>query len=132
MRAMMTAGWDDEYPSLRDLIAEFIIPGASAEDRRRYAEDMREMITPENMGRYRNVIDNLDVTELLPQVQAPCLVLHCKGDRLQPIEQGRKLAAGIPNARFIAYDSSNHSLTENDSCWPLAEREIHAFLEAHA
>jgi class 3 adenylate cyclase/pimeloyl-ACP methyl ester carboxylesterase len=132
MRAMMTAGWDDEYPSLRDLIAEFIVPGASAEDRRRYAEDMREMITPENLGRYRDVVDYLDVTELLPQVQAPCLVLHCKGDRMQPIEQGRKLAAGIPNARFIAYDSDNHCLTENDPCWPLAEREIHGFLADHA
>lgn len=132
MRAMMTASWDDEYPSLRDLMAEIIVPGASAEDRRRYAEDMREMISPENMGRYRDVIDNLDVTELLPNVQAPCLVLHCKGDRLQPIEQGRKLAAGIPNARFIAFDSNNHTPTENDPCWPLAEREIHEFLEAHA
>ncbi len=132
MRAMMAAGWDDDYPSLRDLIAEHIIPVASREDRRRYAVDMREMISPENLGRYREVIDNIDVTDLLPKVQAPCLVLHCKGDRMQPIEQGRRMAAGIPNARFIAYDSNNHDITENDPCWPLAEREIHAFLEAHA
>lgn len=131
MQAMMTAGWDDEHPSLRDLMAELIIPGASAEDRQRYAEDMRDMISPENMGRYREVVDNIDIIELLPQVKAPCLVLHCRGDRLQPIEQGRKMAAGLPNARFIAYDSNNHKPTENDPCWPLIEREIHAFLEAN-
>jgi class 3 adenylate cyclase/pimeloyl-ACP methyl ester carboxylesterase len=131
IRAMMAAGWDDDYPSLRDLIAEHIIPGASREERRRYAENMRKIISPENLGRYREVIDNLDVTALLPQVKAPCLVLHCKGDRLQPIEQGRKMAAGLHDARFIAYDSDNHALTENDPCWPLAEREIHAFLEAY-
>jgi pimeloyl-ACP methyl ester carboxylesterase len=131
LQAMMTSGWDDEYPSLRDLIAETIIPGASREDQRRYAEDMRDMISPENLGRYREVIDNLDVTSLLPEVQTPCLVMHSKGDRMQPIEQGRKLAAGIRNARFIVYESNNHVLTENDPCWPLAEREIHTFLEAH-
>lgn len=132
LRAMMRAGWDDEYPSLRDLMAEIIVPGASIEDRRRFAEDMREMISPENLGMYREVLDNIDITNLLPRVEAPCLVLHCTGDRLQPIEQGRKMAAGLPHARFIAYESNNHDPTENDPCWPLMEREIHAFLEARA
>ena len=131
LKAMMTAGWDDDYPSLRDLVAEIIVPLASTEDRRRYAEDMKEMISPENLGKYRDVIDHLDVTDLLPKVQAPCLVMHCKGDRMQPIDQGRLMAAGLPNARFIAYDSNNHDPTENDPCWPLMEREIHSFLEAH-
>jgi class 3 adenylate cyclase/pimeloyl-ACP methyl ester carboxylesterase len=131
LRAMMTASWDDEHPSLRDLMAEIIVPGASAEDRRRYADDMRDMISPENLGKYREALDNFDITELLPQVNVPCLVLHCRGDRLQPIEQGRKMAAGLPDARFIAYDSNNHKPTENDPCWPLIEREIHAFLEAN-
>ena len=131
IRAMMTSGWDDEYPSLRDLMAEVIIPAASAEDRLRYAESMRDMISPENMGKYREVVDNIDIIELLPKVSAPCLVLHGKGDRLQPIEQGRKMAAGLPNARFISYDTKNHKPTENDPCWPLMEREIHAFLETN-
>jgi class 3 adenylate cyclase/pimeloyl-ACP methyl ester carboxylesterase len=131
MQAMMTAGWDDEFPSLRDLITEIIIPMASREDQRRFAEDMRKMISPENMGRYRGVIDNLDVTSLLPNVQAPTLVIHSKGDRMHPVEQAQKMAAGIPNARLITFDSNNHNYTENDPCWPLIEREIHAFLAAN-
>lgn len=132
MKAMMTAGWDDDYPSLRDLMAEIVVPSASAEERRQYAEDMRKIISPENMGKYRDVIDNLDVTELLPDVQAPCLVLHARGDRMQPVEQGRKLAAGIPNSRLIVLDSNSHEPTENEPCWPLMEKEIHAFLKQHA
>lgn len=128
IRSLMTAGWDDEYPSLRDLIAQTIIPVASLEEQRQFAEDMRAMISPETMGRYREMLDNIDITPLLPKVQAPCLVIHCKGDRMQPVEQGRMMAAGIPNARFLALDSNNHNLTENDPCWPLAERQIHTFL----
>ncbi|MEM7427195.1 MAG: alpha/beta fold hydrolase [Pseudomonadota bacterium] len=132
MRALMTAGWEDDYPSLRDHFAQLIAPLASREELRQAAEDMREMISPENLGRYREVIDNLDVTGLLKEVEAPCLVMHGKSERMHPVEQGRKLAAGLPSARFIAYDSPNHVFTRNDPCWPLAQREIAAFLEQHA
>ena len=92
---------------------------------------MRSIISPENIVSYREVIDYLDVTEQLAEVQCPCLVLHAKGDRMQPIAQGRKLAAGIKNAKFVALDSENHLLTENDPAWPIAEREIYSFLEQH-
>lgn len=131
LKAMMAAGWEDDYPSLRDLMAEIIVPMASTEDRRQFAEDMRNMISAENMARYRDVLDYIDVTGLLPAIDVPALVLHCKGDRLQPVEQGRDFAAGLPNARFIAYESPNHNLTENDPNWPVAEREIHEFLARH-
>jgi pimeloyl-ACP methyl ester carboxylesterase len=125
---MMRCGWDDEYPSLRDLMAEMIVPLASAEDRRQFADDMRAIISPETMARYRAGLDGIDVTPVLGAVAAPCLVMHCKGDRMQPIEQGRLLAAGLPKARFVAYDSANHAPTENDPCWPLMQRDIDAFL----
>lgn len=131
LKAMMMVGWDDDYPSLRDLLAQIIVPGASEEELRRYAEDMREMISPENLGRYRDVVDNLDVTRQLASVTAPCLVVHSRGDRMQPMDQGLKLAAGLPNARFLAYDSVNHVIPESDAVWPQLEREIHAFLAAH-
>lgn len=131
LKAMMRVGWDEDYPSLRDLLAQIIVPGASEEERRRYAEDMREMISPENLGRYRDVVDHLDVAGLLAKVTAPCLVAHARGDRMQPMEQGLKLASGLPNARFLAYDSINHVIPENDAVWPQLEREIHSFLAAH-
>ena len=132
MRAMMAVGWNDESPSLRDLLAQTIVPGASEEERQRFAEDMREIISPENLARFRNAIDNLDVTHLLPNVKAPCLVLHCRGDRMQPVEQGRMFAARLPNARFIAYDSVNHVVPENDPVWPQMERDVQSFLAEHA
>ena len=129
MQAMMSAGWDDDPPSLRDLLAEVIVPSASREDLRQYAEDMKLMVSPENLGRYREVLDHIDVTDMLPRVQAPCLFMHCRGDRMQPIEQGRKMAAGLPNCRFVPLDSNCHTIPANDAVWPQAEREMIAFLE---
>ena len=128
LKAMVGAEWDDPYPSLRDLMAERIIPLASVEEKRQFAEDMRAMIPVGNMMLYRDVVEYVDVSDLLDKVTVPCLVLHCRGDRLQPIEQGQALAAGLANARFVGFESPNHVMTDNDPCWPAADREIHAFL----
>ncbi|MGI9521593.1 MAG: alpha/beta fold hydrolase [Hyphomicrobiaceae bacterium] len=128
MQAMMKVGWDDDYPSLRDMIAEMIVPLASLEDRRQFAEDMRETVTPEIMSRYRKVLDDIDVTAILPEIKVPCLVMHCSGDRMHPIEQGRFMAARLPMARFLSYESPNHTPSENDPCWPQMQREIDLFL----
>jgi pimeloyl-ACP methyl ester carboxylesterase len=90
------------------------------------------MISPGNVVRFRQAVDDIDVTGLLGEVAAPCLVLHCRGDRMQPVEQGRAFAAGLPNARFIAYDSASHMPPANDPVWPLIERDVQAFLSLHA
>lgn len=132
MKQMMTAGWDDDYPSLRDLMAQIIVPSASQEARRQYAEDMSKMISPENMGRYRDAIDHIDIRQMLSQVEVPCLVCHATGDRMQPAEQGRLFAKGLPNAKFIAYESSNHTIPYNDPEWPRFERDALAFLAEHS
>jgi len=131
MRQMMTSGWDDDYPSLRDLMAQILVPGASQEDRRKYAEDMRKMISPENIGRYRDVIDYIDIRSQLSDVTVPCLICHATGDRMQPIEQGRLMAKGLPNARFIAYESANHCMPHNDPEWPRLRRDVLEFLSDH-
>lgn len=131
LRAMMQVGWDDDYPSLRDLIAETIIPESSLEDRRLFAEQMKVMITPDNMARYRDVIDYLDVRPILGAVQAPCLVMHSRDERMQPLEQGRQMAAGLRDARFIAYDSRNHVFIDSEPCWPQAKRDMLDFLAQH-
>lgn len=129
LQAMMKAGWDDDYPSLRDMMAELIAPLASVEDRRQFADAMRDMVTPEIISRYRTVLDDIDVTDLLPKVKVPCLVLHCDGDRMHPSDQGRLMASILPVARFVTYESPSHLPSKNDPCWPQMKSEIERFLE---
>ena len=61
------------------------------------------------------------MTDLLPKVTVPTLVMHVRGDQVQSFEAGRELAAGIPGARFVALQGQNHFLLEND---PVSERVI--------
>jgi pimeloyl-ACP methyl ester carboxylesterase len=50
----------------------------------------------------------INVRPILPTVQVPTLVLHRRGDAMVPIEQGRRLATQIPNAKLIEYPGEDH------------------------
>ena len=67
--------------------------------------------------RIRAACDGIDVTELLPRVRAPTLVLHARGDSVAPFAEGRLIAAGIPGARFVELDSDNHVILESEPAW---------------
>ena len=45
-----------------------------------------------------------DVTELLPQIAVPTLVIQDKNNRLTSMAAGQRIAAGIPGARFATTD----------------------------
>ena len=126
--AIGRVGWDDEYPSIRDHFARVLAPDATPEDQRIYAEAMRETISAEEFSAFREAIGRLDVTAILPKVQCPALILHAASERMHPLQQGRSLAAGIPNSRFVALDSRNHVMPHYDPAWPVALREINRFL----
>jgi class 3 adenylate cyclase/pimeloyl-ACP methyl ester carboxylesterase len=58
----------------------------------------------------------IDATGLLDAVQAKTLVLHSTRDPTVPIEDGRRLAKGIPGATFVEYDADYH--------WPFDGRKL--------
>jgi pimeloyl-ACP methyl ester carboxylesterase/DNA-binding CsgD family transcriptional regulator len=49
-----------------------------------------------------------DARAILPNVSAPGLVLHRRGDRTVPISRGREVAALLPNARFVTLAGDSH------------------------
>jgi len=50
----------------------------------------------------------IDLTQILPSVQAPTLVIHNAGDVLINVEGGRFLAKQIPNATYVEWDGIDH------------------------
>ena len=65
-----------------------------------------------------------------PQVRTPTLVMHCRNDALQPFEEGRIIAAGIPGARFVALEGRNHVILDGDPGWGRFLDEIRTFLRS--
>jgi DNA-binding NarL/FixJ family response regulator len=54
--------------------------------------------------------------------------MHARDDRVVPVEEGRLLAALIPDAHFVLLESANHILLEHEQAWDVFLSEIGAFL----
>jgi pimeloyl-ACP methyl ester carboxylesterase len=63
-------------------------------------------------------------------VSVPTLVMHARDDTRVPFDQGRRLAAGIPGARFVSLASRNHLILEDGPAFPRVVEEIRSFLAA--
>jgi pimeloyl-ACP methyl ester carboxylesterase/DNA-binding winged helix-turn-helix (wHTH) protein len=50
----------------------------------------------------------IDIRRVLPTVRVPTLVLHRSGDRCLRVEEGRYVARGIPDARFVELPGDDH------------------------
>jgi pimeloyl-ACP methyl ester carboxylesterase len=94
------------------------IPGGTKEQTDWFNELQRISSSPEDAA--RNLIANgdIDVSTLLAQVNAPTLVMHSRDDARVPFDQGRRLAAGIPKARFVPLPSGNHLILEGRARLP--------------
>ena len=60
----------------------------------------------------------LDVSQpRAAEVRARTLVMHARDDRVVPVEEGRLLAALIPDARLVLLESANHILLADEPAW---------------
>ena len=55
-------------------------------------------------------VDAFDVHDRLGDITAPALVVHGTDDRVVPVENGRLLAEGLPNADYRELDGAPHLL----------------------
>ncbi|MBV8258126.1 MAG: helix-turn-helix transcriptional regulator [Actinobacteria bacterium] len=83
-------------------------PGADRDAVDRFARYLRASADPEVAARYLELDLFADLTDLLPRVEIPALVVHRRGDRVCSIARGRELAALLPNARFVPLSGEAH------------------------
>jgi class 3 adenylate cyclase/pimeloyl-ACP methyl ester carboxylesterase len=128
LATLIRTGWGDDSPVYRQLFSSLFMPGATQEQLENFTERQRNTTSPECAYRYFETTRSLDVTDLLSKVTAPTLVMHARGDQVQPFESGRELAAGIPGARFVALQGQNHVLLPQDPATQRVLEEIRLFL----
>jgi DNA-binding winged helix-turn-helix (wHTH) protein/pimeloyl-ACP methyl ester carboxylesterase len=126
--SLMRQGWGDEHSVFMRMFSSRYMPNGSVEQIKWLAR-LQEMATSrETAVRMRMAWDEVDITDFLPKVSVPTLVLHCVHDNAVPFDEGRRLAASIPNARFVALESENHLPIPGEPAWPTFLAEIEAFL----
>jgi class 3 adenylate cyclase/pimeloyl-ACP methyl ester carboxylesterase len=128
MLTLMRVGWGQENAAFRQLFTSQFIPGATKEQADWFNELQRISVSPEMAARNREAIGEIDVTALLPRVSVPTLVLHARDDAVVEFEAGRRLAAGIPAARFVALTGRNHLFLDSEPAFGQFLEYTRAFL----
>jgi pimeloyl-ACP methyl ester carboxylesterase/DNA-binding CsgD family transcriptional regulator len=121
-------GWGRADPSFRQFFTTQFIPGGTPAQHQWFNELERVSTSPANAAAFMREFNLIDVTELLPRVRCPTLVLHSRDDRRVPFEEGRLLATHIPGASLVPIDSSNHLLLADEPGWARAREAIEGFL----
>jgi len=76
--------------------------------RRRLSTYLRLSSSPGAALALARMNTEIDVRNILPSVRVPTLILHRTGDRDANIEEGRYIAARIPNAKFLELPGPDH------------------------
>ncbi|RKF15168.1 alpha/beta fold hydrolase [Roseovarius spongiae] len=117
MLGLIRAGWGQADSAFFRAFVSLFMPDGTPEQVASFARVQSQSITPENAARLRRAVDRFDVADDLDRVRAPVLVVHARGDAIQPIAQGQLIASRIPDAEFMMLDSRNHVPLPQEPCW---------------
>ena len=126
---LIREGWGQDNPAARQMFTSLIIADATREEMEWMSELERQTASAETAIRLLQVIGDIDVMDLLPQLSVPVLVLHSRGDARVPFEQGRQLAQAIPNARLVPLESKNHLILSHEPAFARFLDEMLSFLD---
>ena len=128
MRTLIEANWGKDNPAFRQIFTSLFVPDATPEQVESFNELQRITTSPAVAVRIRDAVENFDVVHDLAKVMVPTLVLHCRDDGMVPFEEGRRMAAMIPGAQFVALEGRNHLILENEPAMDRFFEEVRGFL----
>jgi len=99
-RAFIGLNWD----TYTETTAGTFLGWSEAEAAHRFAAYMRECITPEAAQAALEATNQFDVTDILPQLKTPTLVLHRRQLPSPDMNMARLLASRIPDARLAVLE----------------------------
>jgi pimeloyl-ACP methyl ester carboxylesterase/DNA-binding winged helix-turn-helix (wHTH) protein len=126
---LIREGWGQDNPAARQMFTSLIIPDATLEEMQWLNDMERQSASPETAIHLLQAIGDIDVTDLLPQLSVPVLLLHGRGDARVPFEHGLMLARAIPNARFVPLESKNHLILSHEPAFGRLLEEMCSFLD---
>jgi DNA-binding winged helix-turn-helix (wHTH) protein/pimeloyl-ACP methyl ester carboxylesterase len=126
---LVQVNWGKSNPSFFQLVTSLYIPeNATPADQEWFNELQRISVSTNTLVKTMQACDDINVRPILPEIKVPTIVFHSDRDRIAPPEEGRILAAEIPNAKFVPLASGNHLLLGEEAAWKIFRDEVEAFL----
>ena len=82
------------------------------------------------MARFRELFDDIDVSNLLAEINIPTLVIQCVGDSVAPLSEGKLIASRIPGAKLVTLNSKNHMVFEREPGFKRFLDAVHDFMNS--
>ena len=100
-----------------DALAHYSLGWAAGEAGKRFGATIRDGITQDTFMAYQAALMGVDMSDVLPRVQAPTLVLHRPDFKLISPDAATRLAAGIPDAQLVLLkgESGGFALEDSDA-----------------
>ena len=105
---LVRVGWGEPNSAFRQLFTNLFVPQATPEQMLAFTEIQQKSTSPAHAARLLLALSKLDASSYLGQITCPTLVIHCRGDAVSPLDEGRFIASSIAGARFESLDSQNH------------------------
>jgi pimeloyl-ACP methyl ester carboxylesterase len=117
------SGSDAATPELRDALADLVtahwgfgstalsaifMPDASAREIEIFSRNQLDWASGPKAAELLRLACAMNAVDVLARVRAETLIIHRREDRLMPFEAGRRLAAGLPQARFMTLEGKAH------------------------
>ena len=95
---------DQDWELTTDTCVHLALGWSVGEAGRDAAQHLRESVAPEAMRAALEAVGTFDVTELLPGLKVPTLVLHRRDIPWLPVDIARSVASRIPDARLMVLE----------------------------
>jgi DNA-binding CsgD family transcriptional regulator len=105
---------EQDWDLFADTAAHQWMGWSSGEAGRAIAEGIRGAVTPQIARATMQAASAADVTEQLPRVAAPTLVLHPRDMTQIPVDVARALAMGLPRGRLVVLEGAQPVLFPAD------------------
>ncbi|MCS0497272.1 alpha/beta fold hydrolase [Ancylobacter sp. MQZ15Z-1] len=128
VRDLTKVGWGTDNPAYRHIFSQTFMPDAGPEELAWFDEFQRRTTSAHNAARFQDAFGDIDVRDRLAKVRTPTIVLHSRYDQRVPLEVGRALASGIPDAHFVPLESRNHILVDNEPAWLTCVDAVRRFM----
>ena len=122
------AGWTHPDPAFRQVFSMLFLPHGTPEQMAWFDHLQRRSTSAATAVRLYDARGGIDVVDVAPRVTTRTLVVHARDDRVVAADEGRLLAALIPDARLVLLESANHLLLADDPAWSRFLSEVRAFL----
>ena len=126
---MLGLGWGQDSHAYLQVWASLFQPGGTIEHLRSWSEQQRLSTSAQTAALMFGTTFNVDVQESARRIKSATLVVNPERDALVPLEEGRRLAGLIPDARFVTLDTNNHMPLADEPAWPRLLSELQAFLD---